>query len=186
MGRFEGGPVQAVLREMKNRVFSMALMHETLYHSDNLALIDLAAYLKQLGAQLVRSMAPSSGAVTLRLDLETAHVDMDQAVPCGLLVNELVSNCLKHGFPNGRRGEVRIALHPVGEGPSLCVEVSDTGVGLPADYEARRADTLGLQLVSDLVRQLRGRMEVGPGPGASFRVTFTPKTPPRTVDRSSP
>jgi two-component sensor histidine kinase len=100
---------------------------------------------------------------------------MDLATPCGLLVNELIANSLKHGFPDGHSGEVLLQLQPVPGCPELRLCVSDTGVGLPHDFELRRTQSLGLQLVSDLVRQIVGVLEIGPGPGAAFAVTFMPE-----------
>jgi two-component sensor histidine kinase len=155
----------------------MALLHEALYRSGTFASVDLGAYLKELATQSFRASVFRLGSVRLQLDLASAPVEMDQALPCGLLVNELVSNCLRHGFPDGRTGEVRLELHPVDGGPQLRLRVSDTGVGLPADFETKRGKSLGLQLVSDLAIQIDGRLEVGPGPGAVFDVTFTPKHP---------
>jgi two-component sensor histidine kinase len=153
----------------------MALLHETLYRSGNFAQVDLAAYLKQLSTQLFRSLVAQPGAIQFRLNMESVHLTTDQTIPCGLIVNELVTNCLKHGFPDGRTGEVRIELQPVSGGTQLRLRVSDTGVGLPADFESKRGNSLGLQLVSDLARQIGGQLEVGPGPSAVFEVTFTPK-----------
>jgi two-component sensor histidine kinase len=160
---------------MKGRIMSMALLHESLYRSGTFASVDLGAYLKELTTQSFRASVVRPGAVRLQLDLASFQVEMDQALPCGLLVNELVSNCLKHGFPGERTGEIRVELHPVDGGPQLRLRVSDTGVGLPADFETKRGKSLGLQLVSNLAIQIDGRLEVGPGPGAVFGVTFTPK-----------
>ena len=115
----------------------------------------------------------------LVLDLGAVQVSLDQATPCGLLVNELISNCLKHGFPGGRTGEVRVALAPVVAAPDAVdahqwvLSVRDNGVGLSADFETRRTTSLGLQLVSDLALQLGSTLQVGPGPGAAFTVVFT-------------
>ena len=167
--------VKNVLGEMQSRVASMALLHEILYRSGNLAQVDLASYLTRLGNQVARSMAP--GTVRLNLDVAPVRVELDQAVPCGLLVNELLSNALKHGFPEGRTGEVWLRLHPAGDGPQLRLEVLDTGVGLPDDFEARSANSLGLQLVRDLARQLHGALEILPGPGARFALVFIPRVP---------
>ncbi|MEI7553526.1 MAG: sensor histidine kinase, partial [Verrucomicrobiota bacterium] len=136
------------------------------------------SYLGQISTQSFRTLAATSGAVQLRLDLASVAVEMDQALPCGLLVNELVSNCFKHGFPDGRTGEVRVELQPVPGGPQWRLRVSDTGVGLPADFAARRDQSLGLQLVSDLARQIGGTLETGSGPGAAFTVILT-LTPPK-------
>ena len=114
--------------------------------------------------------------VRLVLDLAAVQVVMDQATPCGLLVNELISNSLKHGFPGGRSGQVLIGLQavpaPDGNPDLLRLWVSDTGVGLPPDFEARCRQSLGMQLVTDLARQLGGTLQIGPGPGSEFAVTF--------------
>jgi two-component sensor histidine kinase len=104
---------------------------------------------------------------------------MDQALPLGLLVNELVANCLKHAFAHDRGGEVHVSLHSHSNDARWCLRVTDTGVGLPPDFEALRARSLGLQLVDDLTRQLGGTLEITsqPGVGAAFSVLFTPVEP---------
>jgi PAS domain S-box-containing protein len=179
---------QSVLKDMQGRIHSMALLHESLYRSGIFASVDLGSYIKQIATQAFRAQA--SGAARLELNLASLQVNMDLATPCGLLVNELVSNCLKHAFPEGRRGEVRIELEAVpwadlphvADAPDLAapnyasalwrLRVSDTGVGLPADFETRRSQSLGLQLVGDLTRQLDATLEIGAGPGAQFTMTF--------------
>ena len=171
-GRSGQPGVQSVLGDMQGRIRSMALLHESLYRSGTLATVDLGNYLKQLAMQSFRVLASHSGAVQLQLDLASIEVGMDQAMPCGLLVNELISNCLKHGFPQGRSGEVRVELQVLDGGARLRVRVSDTGVGLPDDFESRRGHSLGLQLVSDLATQLGGTLEIGPAPRPLFTVTF--------------
>jgi two-component sensor histidine kinase len=165
---------QAALRDVQNRIASMALLHETLYQSESFARVDLATYLRSLCTQLFRSLVADPESIRLRLDVASVGLDVNQAVPCGLLVNELVSNCLKHAFPQGGGGEVRVELHPVDGGPAVRLRVADDGVGLPADFDLRQSRSLGLQLVSDLVGQLQGRLEIGRGPGAVFDVVFTP------------
>ena len=171
-GRSEQPETRAVLKEMQGRIFAMALLHESLYRTGTFASAELGAYLKQLATQAFRSASGLVGDVRLVLDVSEVHVGMDQATPCGLLVNELVSNCLKHGFPAGRGGEVVVSSQPSTRTGWWCLTVRDTGVGLPADFDARRTQSLGLQLVSDLARQLGGQLDVGPGPGAVFSVTF--------------
>jgi PAS domain S-box-containing protein len=168
--------IKAVLDEMQGRIQSMALLHETLYRSDTLAEVDLSVYLSQLAQQLFRASAPK-GRVTLELQLCALPIALDQAIPCGLLVNELLSNCLKHGFPGELRGAITLSLAKVGEGPEVALAVRDTGAGLPADLDARRAGSLGLQLVSDLSRQLRGTLSIESAGGASFELRFIPRAP---------
>jgi PAS domain S-box-containing protein len=173
--RSEHPTTKIVLDEMRKRILSMALLHESLYRTGTFASVDLGAYLKELASQSFRASVVRLGSVRLQLEMTSVQIEMDQALPCGLLVNELISNSLKHGFPGGRSGEVRVELQPVDGGPQVRLRVGDTGVGLPVDFEAKRGMSLGLQLVSDLVRQIDGRLEIGPGPGAVFGVTFTPK-----------
>jgi PAS domain S-box-containing protein len=202
-GRSSQDDTKAVLKEMQGRIYSMALLHESLYRSGIFASVDLGNYIRQLATQAFRANISQGGAVRLQLDLASVQVSLDQAAPCGLLVNELVSNALKHGFPEGYSGEIRIALQalsapvlvsdPGANAPAAtaksdeakacgaatqsratrwCLRVSDTGIGLPADFETRRGQSLGLQLVGDLTRQLAATLEIGPGPGAVFVVTF--------------
>lgn len=163
---------QSVLGEMQGRIRSMALLHESLYRTGTFASVELGAYLQQLCLQAFRTGAQLTEGVRLITDLAVVQVTMDQATPCGLLVNELISNCLKHGFPQGRTGEVRVALAPR-EDHQWAISVSDNGVGLPSDFESRLGASLGLQLVTDLTRQLGARLVVGPGPGATFTIIFT-------------
>ncbi|MBP6853205.1 MAG: PAS domain S-box protein, partial [Rhodoferax sp.] len=162
---------RAVLSDMQGRIRSMALLHESLYRTGMFASVDLGDYLGRLVTQAFQSQIGGGEALQLRLDLHSVRVAMDQATPCGLLVNELVSNCIKHGFPDGRAGEVRVQLHVLpSDHHQVRLRVSDTGVGLPADFASRRRQSLGLQLVEDLARQIGGQLEIGDG--ALFSVTF--------------
>lgn len=176
-GRSTQPDTKSVLKEMQNRIRSMALLHESLYRAENLEQVNLPDYITQVTTHLFRSMAAERGKIQLHLDLAPMSIALEQAVPCGLLVNELVSNCLKHGFPEGRAGDIHIELQAVGGGPQVRLRVCDTGVGLPPDFEEKRASSLGMQLVADLARQLKGRLEIGGGPGVGtvFEVAFTLK-----------
>ncbi|MEQ1727797.1 MAG: histidine kinase dimerization/phosphoacceptor domain -containing protein [Vicinamibacterales bacterium] len=166
--RRESPDVKGVLGEMQNRILSMAVLHELLYRSSNVADVDLAAYLDALARHIFGSLAPPGRRVELALTLAPTRVAIDLAVPCGLLVNELMSNSLKHAFPDQRSGQVSVELARVDD-RTLRLVVSDTGIGLPDHFDLGRTPSLGLQLVSDLARQLRATLEVGPtGPGASF------------------
>lgn len=171
-GRSSQSDTKAVLGDMQGRIRSMALLHESLYRKGIFASVDLAAYLGQLAAQACRAMADQHGTIELKLDLTPVTVSMDQAAPCGLLVNELISNCLKHGFPSGGNGEIRLSLQAVAGTDEMCLRVSDSGAGLPADFEVKRNQSLGLKLVADLTRQLGGTLQIEPS--ACFSVTFRP------------
>ena len=175
-GRTTQPDTKVVLKEMQGRIRAMALLHETLYRSGTFASVDLSAYVKQLATQAFR--AQSNGLVRLNLELDAVQAHMDVATPCGLLVNELISNALKHAFAPSQGGELWIELHISssrrGTTPLWCLRVRDNGVGLPADFEARRQHSLGLQLATDLAQQLGGTLEVfsEPGFGTTFTVIF--------------
>ncbi|MEO8501475.1 MAG: PAS domain S-box protein [Vicinamibacteria bacterium] len=170
--RTEATGTKLVLKDMQGRIQSMALLHETLYRTGNFGHLDLSSYLRQLSQQLFRAQSPGSGLVKLTLDLTSVQVEIDHAIPCGLLVNEILSNSLKHAFGEGRSGEVSVVLRPEGAA-EVRLDISDNGVGLPADFETRCEKSLGMQLVADLTRQLHGLLEVGRGPGARFTVIFS-------------
>jgi PAS domain S-box-containing protein len=160
-----------VFKEGQGRVRSMALIHEKLYQSDDLARVDFSEYISNLAAYLFRSYAVNAGGVRLSVEAEGVMLGVDAAIPCGLIINELVSNSLKHAFPGGKGGSIEITLRPDGpERLRLCV--SDDGVGLPPGFDVHDTPSLGLQLVNTLARQLGGAVEVGGGAGAEFNITF--------------
>ena len=173
-GRSEVAEVKSVLGDMQSRIRTMSMLHESLYRSGTSATVDLGNYLKQLSSKAFQSQSMSPGAVRLELNLESVPVGMDQAVTCGLLVNELISNCFKHGFPAGLAGFISVSLQPLGADAQWCLRVSDTGVGLPENFEEKRTNSLGLQLVGDLARQIGGKLTITPNQdkGVAFAVSF--------------
>jgi two-component sensor histidine kinase len=160
------------LLDMQNRVHSMALIHEHLYLSENLAAIDLAVYLRSLCSQLFRTLVTKPGSIHLHLNLSPVILAIDQAIPCGLLVNELVTNALKHAFPADRGGDLWVDLHFLPHSPCWHLRVADNGVGLPPDFDLAQLSSLGLQLVINLARHLDGDVQIGAGPGTVFEVQF--------------
>ena len=168
--------------ESRNRVRSMALVHENLYRAGNFARVPMAAHIVKLCDQLRRAYGVDDQRVSVVVRVDDIQLSLGRAVSCGLIVNELVSNALKHAFPGERRGELRIRMQATSEG-RVALSVSDDGVGLPAGLFVTDADTLGLQLVDDLTQQLHGRLETHRGDdhgggGASFVVTFDTDTDP--------
>ena len=158
-GRAEGPPTRAVLADMTSRIRAMALLHETLYKNGEFSGVNLAQYIGDVAKYCLAGQGKPRP-VELSLTLEPIHVSLQHAIPFGLLTNELISNSLKHGFPNGRLGEIAISLHGL-QGSTLCrLQLSDTGVGLPEDFESRREKSLGLNLVQDLASQLGGKLSV--------------------------
>jgi PAS domain S-box-containing protein len=180
-GRSNQENTKAVLNEMQARIRAMALLHESLYRSGIFASINLGDYLKQVITQAVRAQIGSASAISLQLDLASVQVNMDQAMPCGLMVNELISNCFKHAFPPGQSGELKVSLKSHDNSDQWEILVSDNGVGLPDDFETRRDSALGLQLATDLARQVGGSLEIKrcthlqetqPRQGAQFSLIF--------------
>jgi PAS domain S-box-containing protein len=168
------GDTKTVLGDMQSRIRAMALLHESLYRSGTFASVDLGSYLRQVATQAFQAQSSNSGRVRLELNLGSVRVSMDQAIPCGLLINELISNCLKHGFPADASGRVSIDLQPQDSANRWSLQVSDTGVGLPENFEDKRMNSLGLQLVDDLTRQLDGELKItaNQDQGVAFTVFF--------------
>lgn len=160
-----------LFRESQERIRSIALIHERLYRSRDLAEIDFAEYLQSLSANLFRSYGVKSNAVKLKVEVDGMRLSVDTAIPIGLIVNELVSNSLKHAFPSGRKGEIRIRLAANGDNSSTLI-VSDNGIGFPHDLDLRNARSLGLQLVNMLVQQLDGTIELDRTNGTTFKIVF--------------
>jgi PAS domain S-box-containing protein len=160
-----------ILKESQSRVKAIAFIHEKLYLSERLDKVDFADYLRDLVAELVRTYQVRNN-VAIHTDIEGVHLGIDAALPCGLIITELVSNVLKHAFPKEAKGEVWISMHTTCNG-QLVLTVRDNGIGLPAGFEWQKSKSLGLRLVSDLTMQLRGKMEVDGSAGTTFRLTFT-------------
>lgn len=159
-----------VFQESQNRIRSMALIHEKLYRSSDLARVDFAEYIRNLASFLIRSYR--SRAVQLDLQASDIYLSIDNAVPCGLIVNELISNALKHAFVDGREGEICVAMQQLAD-QRVKLIVRDNGVGLPKDVDYMNTGSLGLQLVTMLVQQLEGILEIRNNAGAEFEIRFS-------------
>jgi two-component sensor histidine kinase len=160
-------------RDMENRVHSMALVHESLYSSESLERIDFAEYAEALAKDIFSSHGSPSVPVLLKTELQPVIMGVDLAVPCGLILNELISNALKHGFANCAGGEIKVTLRSGPDG-RCSLYVQDNGVGIPADLEVNSNKSLGLRLVRSLTQQIRGTFElVKLDPGTSAHLQFT-------------
>jgi predicted ATPase/two-component sensor histidine kinase len=157
--------------DSRDRVRSMALVHENLYRADGYARVPMHPHIESLCTQLEHAYRPQDRAVTLAFEIEEIMLDLDRAVPCGLIVNELVSNAFKHAFPDGRVGRITVALTSCGP-QQCCLTVSDNGIGLPIGLDPDTAPTLGLQLVGDLVHQLHGVLTIDRTTGVTFVIVF--------------
>jgi len=162
--------VLSVFQDSQNRVKSMALIHETLYQSKDLSRINFAEYLKKLVAHVSRSYRTRPEAVKINIQVDDVSLPIDTAVLCGLIINELASNSLKYAFPADTRGEVNITF---GRAEAHYVlRVSDTGVGLPDDFDPDRGKSLGMKLVRMLTGQMHGEMEYRNSVGTTFEIKF--------------
>ena len=192
--KFNDIEVLEAFRESQNRVATMAIIHEELYRSRNNETLDFSAYLQKLTADLFHSYTIRKGDVNMQLDIEEIFLGMDTAVPLGIIINELVSNSLKHAFPSGRKGEVCINLcrteentenksisniiNNIGAKSSVdkniqyTLVVSDNGLGFPENVDFRNTSSLGLQLVNILVEQLEGAVELENSSGTKFKIWF--------------
>jgi len=163
------GAVRAMFEESRDRVNSMALIHENLYRSQDLAHIDFKAYLQSLVQGIASTYKRREIAVSVAM--ESMALDVNAGIPCGLIVNELVANSFKHAFPDGRTGTIRVGMRRNAAGECV-LSVVDDGIGLPADMDFRSTASLGLQLVNVLAGQIRGKLELTRDAGTGFSVTF--------------
>lgn len=165
-----------VFKESQNRVRAMALIHEKLYQSKDLARTDFADYIHNLTRDIVRSYGNNARPVNLDLNISESLLSIDAAIPCGLIINELLSNCLKYAFPldwrPGERGKIQITFSPAPTGEYI-LTVADNGIGLPDSLDVYHTQSLGLQLVCTLATQIQGTIEVDRTHGTAFKLTFT-------------
>jgi PAS domain S-box-containing protein len=159
-----------MFKESQNRIRSMALIHEKLYQSKDLARIDFTEYIRNLMTYLFRLYEADTDSIRLKIDTNGVLLAIDTAIPCGLIVNELVSNSLKYAFPQKRKGEISISLHS--DGSRFTLTVSDSGIGFPDDLDFRNTESLGLQLVTGLTAQLDGTVELLNSNGTIFKIAF--------------
>lgn len=163
---------QRLLQESYERIKAMALIHESLYHSEDLARIDFSIYLNKLISYLLSSYGRTRDEISVDIQLQVIHMNMDIAVPCGLIANELISNSLKHGFSGGRRGTISVRLVNAGEKECEFM-VSDDGVGFPEGLDFRNTTSFGLQIINGLAtHQMRGAVELQRENGTKFVIRF--------------
>ena len=164
--------MRRLFQESQNRIHSMALLHESLYQSNNLSRIDFPEYIRQLAAHLFHSYGVPPDRIHLRTDLDRLYLNLDAAVPCGLIINELISNSLKYAFPDGRTGEVRVELREQPDHMARLI-VADNGIGLRSDIDWETARSLGLRLVRTLADQLGAKLEVQSRQGTEVHLIFS-------------
>lgn len=164
--------VISILNEMQNRIKSMALVHQKLYQSQDLSHVDLDEYIYELANLLFSNYHIENERIKLNLDLQKVEVLIDSAIPCGLIINELVSNSLKYAFPDCRHGEISISLKKIID-DSIELKVTDNGIGISDEIELKKLDTLGYQLIQGIAAdQLQGEVIYNTSNGVHFQVTF--------------
>ncbi len=163
---------EMMLKSSQNRIKSMALIHERLYQSEDFTRVDLDEYVRSLTNHLLLTYGVDRKKIRFHTEIKDIFLDINRAVPCGLIINELLTNSLKHAFPNGKKGDIKIAVHHL-EDQKTELLVSDNGVGIPEDMDVRRTDSLGMTLVKILSEdQLKGSLRLDKTKGTCFRIIF--------------
>jgi PAS domain S-box-containing protein len=162
---------QEVFRALQGRIRSMSLLYELQYKSKDLTKVDLAEYIRRLTTHLMSIYRDNIGVINLKLDVKDVYLDLKRAVPCGLIITELVSNSLKHAFSRVEKGEIEVKMHP-NSGKKYILTVWDSGKGFPDELDFRKTESFGLKLVVDLIEQLNGSIELERTRGTAFKVVF--------------
>ena len=162
---------RAALRDCQSRVLTMAQIHEMLYQSADYARVPFAKYARDLATRVLSASGTSPGKVTLQFELEDLSLPVAQAIPCGLILNELVVNSLEHAFHDAANGTIRVELR-LAEGHSVILAVGDDGIGISPALDLENLSSLGVQLVMTLAEQLGGQLEILRLPGSTFKLSF--------------
>jgi two-component sensor histidine kinase len=162
-----------MFKESRDRIRSMALIHETLYQTKDFANVDFGRHVKAIANHLFRSYGVNPEKIGLKIDMADTLLELNNAIPCGLVINELISNSLKYAFPQDGTGEIKITLRSMNQ-DEIELTVSDDGIGIPAEMDLEKVESMGLQLVNILVEnQLEGEIDLDRDGGTAFRIRFT-------------
>ncbi|MBZ2164574.1 ATP-binding protein [Methanobacterium sp. VT] len=161
---------QVIFKESQNRARSMALIHERLYQSTDLKRIDFGDYITSLANELFHTYEAKPCLIKLNINVEDVLLDINTAIPLGLIVNELITNSLTHAFPEGKRGKINVKFHPKDDHYEFTVK--DNGIGFPKDIDFQNTDSLGLQLINSLTDQIDGNIKLDRTTGTEFKITF--------------
>jgi PAS domain S-box-containing protein len=183
-GRIDHEPSLQAFEACKNRISSMALVHEKFYRSENFARIDFKDYVASMAREL--SWLYDTGSdIAVDVDIDNITLDIQTAIPCGLIINELLTNALKHAFPAQRKGRIRIAFSKTG-GAEFELIVEDDGIGIPGTVDLEAKETLGLQLVRVLIRQMGGSLELSRKKGTAYRIRLSDSSSTRGAPSTRP
>lgn len=159
-----------LLKESQNRIKSMSFIHESLYQTKNFELVNFSDYLITLSKNLIHSYSVNTQKIKLELDLDTLFLNLDISIPCGLIINEIISNSLKYAFPDNREGVVFIKLKK--KDKKIILEIGDNGIGIPKNVDVKNTETLGLQLVFTLIEQINATLTLIKQKGTTFKIEF--------------
>ncbi len=160
----------SILRESQNRIKSMSFIHESLYHTGNFSNIEFSEYIHSLAKNLIHSYSLETASIELDVDFQKTSLLLDQAIPCGLIANEILSNALKYAFKDREKGKISCRIGS--ENGKVTMEIGDNGIGLPEDLDVANSETLGLQLVYTLIEQLGATIQVDTKSGTNYLITF--------------
>jgi len=161
----------SMFKESRDRVKSMALIHEKLYQSKDFAHIDFADYLKRLVTGLINTYDSKEKPINLYFQVEETYLGIDQAVPCGLIVNEIITNAMKHAFIESGEGEISIGL-TIKDDDCIEITIKDNGRGIPEDFDIQKSESLGMKLVATLAEQLQAKLDISNDNGTVFKFSF--------------
>jgi two-component sensor histidine kinase len=161
----------SILRESQDRIKSMSFVHESLYQSKTLSEVNFSEYIQNIARNLFHSYGRPEGGLSIQYDLEEVFLNLDTSIPCGLIINEVVSNSLKYAFQGRKEGIIKIAFSKVSN-EKLKLIVSDNGIGLPDNFDIDKAESLGLQLVTTLITQISGDLSIDTSSGTQFTIVF--------------
>ena len=161
----------SILRESQDRIKSMSFVHESLYQSNTLSEVNFSEYIRNIAGNLFHSYGRPEGGISMQYELEEVFLNLDTSIPCGLIINEVVSNCLKYAFAGKEKGVIRIEFSKLSDG-KLKLIIGDDGIGLPSNFDIENAETLGLQLVTTLVTQVSGELDIKTNKGTQFSIVF--------------
>lgn len=159
-----------IFNKSRSRVETMALIHEKLYKSSDIGEIDIGNYLTDLVNHLLKAYNINKEEISYAISADSIFMGIDTAIPCGLIINELINNIMKHAFPEGHKGKIEITISR--EDEEIVLQVKDNGTGLPETFDSGNSDTLGMQLIDTLIKQLEGKVEIETNEGTSFKISF--------------
>ncbi len=167
--------IKMIIKEIRNRILSMALIHEKLYQSDNIAKVDFSTYVRSLILGLFNTYAVTEKKIKIDIDIYNAQLNLDFVVPCGLIINEVVSNSIKYAFPRDMSGRIKVSFQPSEDGEGFVLDIIDNGVGMPEHIDFNKTLTLGLRLIRALITQLNGKVSIDRKNGTHYHIEFKSK-----------